>query len=360
MTVEAEGYDAAVSRIYKLEEGDQQLDFQLKRGGMVEGVVRTPAGEPAAGAQLALKDKAAGSVLSDRPGGWSRQISTNKSDANGRFKLKKPLLPQYLVIFHDAGWAVVPITAGPQKADVTLSPWARIEGSVAIGSQPAPGREIILENLTQDFFDALTVYYGATCDNDGRFIFDKVPAGIFKLSCRAPESGKWDVSTLQTSVTVAAGETKTVEMGAGGRTVAAQLQAPPGLAAINWSNALATLSADVQVPPEPVRNDFISDETYDAARVRYFHDPSVLAALGQQRTFAGSVGLDGMAVFQQAPPGNYILEVKLFDPSKSPPPPNRDNEPAVIIARLRAAVAVPQATDNAAPAGLGDYALEAL
>ena len=67
------------------------------------------------------------------------------------------------MVFHDTGWAVVPITAGPQKADVTLSPWARIEGTVAIGNQPAPDREITLENLTQDFSDALAIYYRATC-----------------------------------------------------------------------------------------------------------------------------------------------------------------------------------------------------
>ena len=91
MTVEAEGYDAAVSRIYELVEGDQQLDFKLKRGGTVEGVARTPAGEPAAGAQLAFKAEASGSVPSvPQPGGWSRQMSTNmKASASGQFKLKK-------------------------------------------------------------------------------------------------------------------------------------------------------------------------------------------------------------------------------------------------------------------------------
>jgi RNA polymerase sigma factor (sigma-70 family) len=363
MSVEAGNYDAAVSRIYHLEEGDQQLDFKLKRGGTVEGVARTPAGEPAAGAQLAFLAAGEGSIPFSEPGRLSRQLSTNSSDANGRFSLKKPVLARSLVVFHDAGWAVVPITAGPQKADVSLSPWARIEGSVTIGNQPAPGREIRLENLSWDYTDALSVFYRATCDDNGHFVFEKVPSGIFKLSCRERESGKWDVSTLQTSVSVAAGETKTVEMAASGRTVAAQLQVPPGLGTINWSNALATLSADVLIPPEPARNDFITDEAQEAAHWRYARDPAVLAALEKQKTFAGAVGPDGVAVFQQVPPGNYILEVKLFDPSKRLPPPNLSNEPAVIIARLRAAVAVPEAADTAdqaAPVALGVYSLDPL
>ncbi len=135
------------------------------------------------------------------------------------------------------------------------------------------------------------------------------------------------------------------------------------MGAINWSNVLATLSADVLIPPEPARNDFISDEAQEAAHLRYARDPAVLAALEKQKTFAGSIGPDGVAVFQQVPPGNYILEVKLFDPSKRLPPPNFNNEPAVIIARLRAAVAVPEAadtSDKAAPAALGVYSLDPL
>ena len=326
-------------------------------------MARTPAGEPAAGARLAFTTKGSGPVPSDGPAGWSRQMSTNESDANGQFKLTKPLLPRNLVIFHDAGWAVIPITAGPQKVDATLSPWARIEGAVAVGNKAAPGGEIILENLKLGFTDTLSILYRATCDNDGRFVFEKVPAGIFKLSCNAAGSGSWQVATMQTSVALAAGETKTVKMGAAGRTVSAQLEAPPGMDAINWSNALATLNADVQVPPEPVNNDFITLEAHEAARLRYIHDPSVLAALARQKTLAGTVGPDGTAVFQQVPQGNYFLEVKLFDPTKIPPPPNLDNEPAVVIARLRAAVTVPEAavpSDNAAPAPLGEFALDPL
>jgi hypothetical protein len=85
--------------------------------------------------------------------------------------------------------------------------------------------------------------------------------------------------------------------------------------------------------------------------------------LARQKTLAGTVGPDGTAVFQQVPQGNYFLEVKLFDPTKIPPPPNLDNEPAVVIARLRAAVTVPEAavpSDNAAPAPLGEFALDPL
>jgi RNA polymerase sigma factor (sigma-70 family) len=359
MSVEADNYDAGLSRVFQLEEGDQQLDFKLSRGGTVEGVVHTPAGEPAAGAQLAFKEKGVGPVLSDGPGELSRQMATNASDANGCFKLKKPLLSEFLVILHKTGWAIIPITTGPQRTDVHLSSWAHIEGTVTSGGEIAANREIDLDDYS-DFSDAMTILNHVMSDSEGHFLFDKVPAGTFKLSCRARESGRWDVSILQTTVSVAAGETTTVALGAGGRGVSAQLEAPPGFAAIDWSNALATLSSDVLVPPEPVRNDFVSLEAQEAALSRYHHDPAVVAALGRQRTFAGSVDSNGLVGFQQVPPGNYILEVKLFDPSTRPPPPNLNNDPAVVIAALRATVAVPEApgtSENDAPVALGDFAL---
>jgi len=348
MIVEADGYESVVSHHYELEEGDQQLDFKLQPGGTVQGVVRTPVGEPATGAQLAFTIFGDGAIPCSQAGKLSRNYSTNESGTDGQFELKKPLLAKNLVVFHDAGWSVVPITNGAKRAEITLSPWARVEGTVSVGAKPAAGRSINVEHLKQD---ALAIFFHTTSDNEGHFVFDKMPSGTFKLSCGALESGRWNVATLQTYVSLAAGETKLVEMAANGRSVSAQIQAPPGFGPIDWSNALATLSADIQLPPEPAQDDLTRQ------------DFSVPTPLAQQKIFAGSIRPDGLAIFQQVSPGNYVLEVKLIDPSNRSPRPNLDNEPAVMIAHLRALVAVPEsgpAPDGASHAKLGDYYLRAL
>ena len=72
MTLEAEGNDTVVSRPYDLAEGDQQLDFKLRRGGMVKGTVETPSGKAAAGAKLAFE--VFGQILSTKPGELSGAI----------------------------------------------------------------------------------------------------------------------------------------------------------------------------------------------------------------------------------------------------------------------------------------------
>ncbi len=349
MTIEADGYDSFVSRHYEREEGDQQLDFKLKPGGTVQGVIRTPAGEPAASAQLAFTIHGDAAIPCSKPGQLSPQDLKTETGGDGQFKLKKPLLASNLVIFHDTGWSVVPVTTGAQKAEITLSAWGRVEGTVSVGTKPAAGRNINLEHVKQE---ALAIFYHTTTDNEGHFVFDKMPSGVFKLSCGAMESGRWNVATLQTYVTVKAGEIKSVEMAASGRTVSAQIQGPPRFGTINWSNALATLTTDIQIPSEPAQHRLTSSEGSEPGRLP-----------GYQKTFAGSIGEDGVAVFQQVAPGNYVLEVKLFDPSKRASRPSLDNEPAVVIARLRAPITVPEApssSDGAATAGLGDYYLRPL
>ena len=85
MTVEAEGYDAAVSRIFEFVEGDQELDFKLKRGGTMRGVARTPAGGPAAEAQLAFAVAGNGAIPCSQPGRLPRQMSTKITSASGQF-----------------------------------------------------------------------------------------------------------------------------------------------------------------------------------------------------------------------------------------------------------------------------------
>ena len=149
-------------------------------------------------------------------------------------------------------------------------------------------------------------------------------------------------------------------MTSNGRAVTAQIEIAPGLGAVNWSNVSATLKAAVAIPPEPAQSDFVNYEGMAAVKYRYNHDPAVLAAYALQRTFAGTLHSDGTATFQDVPPGHYTLEVKLFDPDKRPPPPNMDNEPALVLSYLDASVTVPDDTgtpDANSPAVLGDFAL---
>jgi hypothetical protein len=222
-----------------------------------------------------------------------------------------------------------------------------------------------LNKLTWDWADALTVLYSTTTDQEGHFAFDKVPAGEFVLSVESRAWQKLDqptVRALQTPVTVSPGESQTVLLGTNGRSVLARLRADFSGAMPAWTNALAILSRDVAVRPEPARSDYLSNASHMAARFRYTHDPTVLAALREARSHVGEVNADGTAIFHDIPAGRYVLEVKLFNESSAVPQQSGFRENPV-NSRLRATVSVPDGTDtadNAAPLSLGEFILEPL
>jgi hypothetical protein len=363
LQIEAEGHEPTFTRPYSFEEGDQELDFSLPRGGSVEGVVLTPVGEPAANAQLAfaLETEA---VASFRSGEFSWGHHGVRSDAAGRFKLTKPPKVNALVTFHESGWAITPLQPGARSADVHLLRWGRIEGTVTHRDAPVAEEQILLNTLSWTWSDPLSILYNATTDREGRFVFDKVPAGEFVVSL---VSGSWQrrgqssVQALETPVAVHAGELQTINLATSGRSVVARLRAGPSADTSAWTNALAVLTRDVFVPPPPARNDYVSNASHAAAHQRYAHDPAVLDALRQVRTFVGRIAPDGTATFEDIPPGRYLMEAKLFAP------PSRSNdrgasEESQVQACVKAGVSVPEGPDASedSPVLLGEFTLEPL
>ena len=152
-----------------------------------------------------------------------------------------------------------------------------------------------------------------------------------------------------------------VRLATAGSSVEAQLQAALPPSAFSWSDALVVMSRDVAVPPEPARNDYVSNESHMAARARYVHDPAVLGALRAVKNYVGQVDAEGSLLVEQVPPGRYVLEVKLYEGRHRNFVPGL-NEPR-LQARLRLIVTVPETEEHAgnAPAlKLGELTLECL
>ena len=362
LRIEAEGYDPTCTRLYDFFEGDQQLEFALQPGGTVEGVVQSPEGGLAADAQLAFVANH-DPVLTSQAGQLSNRYRTGNSDAEGRFKFAKPVEPQALVVFHDSGWAVVPLAKAAGSLPVRLLPWGRIEGTVVNGQTPVASEPVGLQKLVWSWSDALAPLYSTVTDDTGHFAFEKVPAGEFQISlaARAWQRRGEVVKALETAVRIAAGETQTVKLWTSGQSVLARLHGPPSIARPAWTNASAVLRRDVIVPPEPAQSDYVSDTSLRAARDRYAHDPAVLAAVREARSYVGSVASDGLVTFANIPPGRYALEVQLFT-ERNERRPSGGVEENSVAARVRAAVSVPATTntseDTSVP--IGDFTLEPL
>lgn len=361
--IEADGYDPTCTRMYDFTEGDQHLDFALQPGGMVEGIILTTQGGPAAGAQLAFV-KGHDAVLTSQAGQISSRYRSGTSDAEGRFKLAKPMDPQALVAFHDSGWAIFPLgkTAGNLK--IRLQPWGRIEGSVMCGQTPVVGESVCLKKLVWSWSDALTPLYNATTDDTGHFVFEKVPAGEFQLSlaARAWQRRPDLISALETTARISAGETQTANLWAKGSSVLARLRAPSTMIQPVWSNTLAVLRRDVNVPPEPNRGNYTSASSLQMAQDNYAHDPAVLAAAREARRYIGTVASDGTVAFANIPAGRYVFEVQFFADQETRRRSTPLSDEDIVIARVRAAVSVSEAanTSEETPISIGEFTIESL
>jgi hypothetical protein len=133
---------------------------------------------------------------------------------------------------------------------------------------------------------------------------------------------------------------------------------------IGWTNAICTLRLAVDVPPEPARSDYVSQESHRGARHNWATDPAIHAALRAARTYVGEIASDGTVQFDALPPGSYLLEAKAFGPAQNQPGHAGERTvPCQVQAQVQAPVTVPEgtnaATDDAA-SFLGEFILEPL
>lgn len=353
LTVQADGYEPYMTRTYAYEEGDQTLDIKLQPGGSIEGLVRDPQGGPASKCQVnvaAVGDR----LLSGRPGefslsqDWHRPVQT---DGTGHFKLEKPLEATALFAFDENGWAVANIHTNSPGMELQLLPWGHIDGTLMNGDTPVANENVRLGDLVADPSNPVQILHSAKTDSDGHFAFDKLPAGEYQISLN---SRGWPyVETMQTAVNVSAGKTNHLTLKESGRTVVARLIASQSSTVTNWEDCSAFLKRNVFPPSAPAQLSFVSIASFQAAESNYAHDPAVLAARRNMRTYRGTISSDGSVTFENIPPGDYLLDLKLFEKITKA---NYDSRQ--IIDQLSSPVIVPaDETESTNAVNLGAFAL---
>ena len=315
LSIQAEGYEPYETRIYYYEEGDQAFDIKLQPGGSIEGLVRNPKGGPESGCQVnvaTLSDK----LLSSHAGEFSLYRNWHppvQTDAAGHFKLEKPFGATAVVAFDNSGWAIANIRTNSPGMELKLLPWGQIQGTLMHGDTPLVDQNVRLGDLVPDRSNPIQILRNTRTDSDGHFAFDKVPAGEYQISLN---SRSWPyVETMQTSVDVSVGKTNHISLTESGRTVLAKLIASQSTTVTNWDNCSAILKRNVFLPAAPLQFSFVTTESYLAAESNYSHDPAVLAARRNMRTYRGHTSSDGSIIFENVPPGDYLFDVRL--PAKS-------------------------------------------
>jgi len=213
--IEADGYQPAVSREFRDDEGSVRGDFSLSKGRNLDVLVRLPDGKPASDADVCLCPEEPGKFINMalfvkngrfpyRDPTWL----TMKAKPDGRLSIQPQDKPFLLVVLHDQGFAQTTSEKLAANPAIALQAWARLEGVVRHGTQPVPGAKV--DTYPVGGFDPrwafLSFQVQTEADADGKFVFAKL------------KPGRWAVRLLPSEPTRAAGPvppTETVELAPG-------------------------------------------------------------------------------------------------------------------------------------------------
>lgn len=282
LRIEAEGYQPAYSRKIT-EEKAARVDFELTKGQNVEGVVLTAAGLPAAGAKIAMTDGVFSNfgIFNGEMAGGTRGVMVRETDASGHFLFPPQDRDFYLFILHPSGFVCFKPVPLSNHKKITLPPYSRVEGTYRVGGKPVAGAQMVLSGTVDaqprdGSQPEIEDYSRTTTGPDGRFVFERVPAGGGSISSElnATASG-CTVGYLE----FPAGKVVKVDIGGRGRPVVGRLKPPRGFAMpVVWQ--LETLHV------EPERSD------------DNLGNPS----------FRASVDRDGHFHIDDVPPGRYRIK----------------------------------------------------
>ncbi|UCC99225.1 MAG: redoxin domain-containing protein [Phycisphaerales bacterium] len=287
----------------------------------LSGRVVDAAGNPVADAQVALSSEKIGVLVSDgklRPMHGNIESRIVQTDSKGVFILgQQPAGSFDLIVAHDKGFASIGSDEFINSNDIRLQPWGRIEGQLAEGRRAA-GNKIWMAGLPNStwFLHEREYRYETQCDTDGRFVFEKVPAGWFEAGYLI-RTGEMGASiTSRTPVEVKSDETAKITLGGSGRPVIGSFVPPEGYAKpIYFGNGLRSLITTRPDEPRPRnyermtkreqqqwRAQWRKSDEYKLYRDSYWHDPN-----WRQYTFR--INDDGSFRIEDVIAGKYDVTV---------------------------------------------------
>jgi RNA polymerase sigma factor (sigma-70 family) len=360
--VVADGYLPCRATNANRGQGELTMEFDLRPADNLVGRVMKANGQPAVGAMVAL------AVDDERPilfspakikPGDSGNNSYVMTDRDGLFSLRPQIAMKPLVIADDSGFAEVPVEQISTNRPAVLRPWAKVEGFFRIRGQSPANQKIWLQGtIGRRDNGSLLVRCHAQTDDEGRFVFEGLPPGDFKvhhhLSFRDGRVGTIPLSH-DTWVSTHSGETSQVVLGGTGRSVIGSVSTDGISTPIDWSNDVHLLTARVEGLPNfspPDRTKCASETEFIEAMGQYLSATRAywMSEEGEAKSRARKqyvLVFDSQGHFEvyDVPPGTYDLVIAPTEVVKSPDPKIWMNAKA--LGQLKMTVVVPEAgTEN--------------
>ncbi|MDI6448582.1 carboxypeptidase regulatory-like domain-containing protein [Anaerobaca lacustris] len=204
--IEADGYLPAESPFVDANETEVTIDIALTKGQGPSGYVFDANAAPVEGAEVFWHKTILiqnGQIMSRTQPGYA------KTDRDGRFAFKPEDREDLFVAICEQGIGVVAHEELVDSGIITLTPWARVQGRLRVGTRPGANRRLQLVSQGQFLGSIAHCTNETSTDEQGRFVFERVHPGEFGLYNQMHE--------------VLPGQTLELHLGGTGRTVKGEL-----------------------------------------------------------------------------------------------------------------------------------------
>jgi hypothetical protein len=364
--IEADGYLPALSDQLDLRSGEAVFDAKLHRSPQISGTVVSPDGKPVADADVLVAAPFTRVYIKDGRASEHNPFSPQtQTDERGSFSLR-PIETDYtLVIVNELGFVQAARKQVEAAQPLKLQPWARLDGTLKVGSKPAAKESVIITraNITPENSgrDRVSSVPTAVTDADGKFVFDRLLPGEFLVGRQVASNTSNEWKTYTTSggkhVVLESGKSAHVDLGGVGRPIVGKLGLENGIPQ-DWvveGGTAQTQLPELQRPkvPEDVRSRGAAAiktwrDAYDATDEAKAQQAARAKAMESHMTYAFTVQPDGSFRIEDVEPGTYDLDVYFSGYS-----PEEHRPPAETVASAHHQFVVPQM-----PAGRSDEVLD--
>jgi uncharacterized GH25 family protein len=280
--VEAEGYESEVSRAITGKEGDVTVDFKLHKIAPVSCTVLSSDGKPLADTEVMVVTRQL-QILNGKAGTRpSNDKLSVKTDFAGTFSFAPKTDDYSIVILNEQGYAFAKKDELAAAQNITMTNWARLEGTFKIGEKPGAKETVIYNPKSLPALTGVIFDFQTRTDDGGNFVFEKIPAGEGSVTRQLLTSGNLRLNTHVLNINAVPGQTAKVQIGGTGRPVAGKIKIPEQIKErANWQNM------------EGVLNIQSSDNPY------------ILISF--------KVNADGSFRIEDVPGGEYLLNIQAYD-----------------------------------------------
>jgi len=257
------------------------------------------------------------------------------ADRDGRFEFPPRLESATVLAASPSGFAEMTAAEVAATGKITLVPWGRIEGTVRFTNKPTNGWWVAVHAPPQRdvgsgrSVPSYTFFQRTRPDTRGRFYFDRVPPGDWRVSLVSrvnDPSGQSLPFSHGQPLRVLSGATNRVDFEEAGRSITGRVQITGGDPAdVDWSRDAHFLTLQISGAPDSGPPNLSKAKT-DAERLKLLKDfnakqsafwssPKGRAVREAQRQYALIFDTDGAFRADGVPPGSYTLSIAPTDPT---------------------------------------------